>query len=128
MVVHNAQDFIKQFALERDRSIPIKAHVTTAQGKAHPQYGVEGLFLEFSNSAWRLPCDKRGNVHPQVQRFIDACLYYTPQHHTDDVLMAAFFAREQARDWGALSRSDGGGGAASVGGPTPAIAANIMAR
>jgi len=122
-----AQDFIRQFALDRDRSIPVKPHVTSAQGKAHPQFGVEGLFLEFSNSAWRIPCDKRGVVHPQVQRFIDACLYYTPQHHTDDVLMAAFFAREQARDWGALTRTDGGGGRPTAG-DNAAIGMNIMSR
>jgi hypothetical protein len=98
-VVHNAQDFVRQFALNQDISLPIKAHVT-GRAKAHPEHGVEGLFVELSNGAWAIPNDKTGNVHPMVARFINSCLNYSPTRHTDDVLMAAYFAREQAKAFG----------------------------
>lgn len=101
VIVHNAQDYIRQFALQKDKSIPVKAHMT-GRAKAHPEHGVPGIFLEMSNGAWLIPNDEHGNVHPSVQRFIDGCLYYTPSKHTDDVLMAAYLAREQAKSWGML--------------------------
>ncbi len=105
-----AQLYIKQFMLERDVSAPVKAHMT-GRAKAHPEHGVPAIFLELHNGAWLIPNDK-GHCHPHVQRFLDGCLYYTPAKHTEDSLMAAYFAREQAREWGALSghSADGDGG------------------
>jgi hypothetical protein len=117
-----AQMYIKQFALHSDVSLPVKAHMT-GRAKAHPEHGVPGIFLEMANGAWAIPNDRYGKVHPHVQRFIDGCLYYTPSKHTDDVLMAAYFAREQAREWGVLGRrkAEDTKGAMS-------IADNIMSR
>ncbi len=100
---NGAQILARDFALDIDRSIPIKAHTTTATGKAHPQFGVAGLFLEMSNGAWLIPNDRHGRVHKDVERFILECLHYVPTRHTADVLMAAFMAREQARLWGMLA-------------------------
>lgn len=97
-----SQDFIRQFALAQDWSAPIKAHVT-GRGKAHPEHGVEGLFIELHNGAWLLPNDPNGNVCGAMREFIDACLNYSPTRHTDDVMMACYFAREQAKSFGALS-------------------------
>jgi hypothetical protein len=99
-----AQDFIRQFALQRNASLPIKPH-TTGRGKAHPEHGIEGLFIELSNGAWIIPCDHGGRCHPSVQKWIDGCLYYVPSAHTDDSLMASYFAREQAKAFG-LDTSD----------------------
>lgn len=82
-----AQDYLRQFALEKDKGFPIKAH-TTGRVKAHPEYGVPGLFIELANGAWLIPNDRNGICHPFVQKWIDACLYYSPSKHTDDVLMA----------------------------------------
>jgi hypothetical protein len=98
-----AQDFIRQFTLEFDVSIPVRAH-TTGRAKAHPEHGVEGLFVEMSQGAWLIPNTSTGQVSEPVQKFIDACLLYQPSTHTADVLMAAYFAREQAREWGVLNR------------------------
>lgn len=95
------QDAIRQVLLQLDKSLPIKGHMT-GRAKAHPEHGIPGIFLELSNGAWLLPNDVHGNVHPAVQGFIDACLYYSPSKHTPDVLMAAYLAREQARAWGML--------------------------
>ena len=96
-----AQGYIRQFVLDEDISIPIKPHTTT-QAKA-ASYGVESIFIEFMNGAWLIPNNIHGQCHPNVQKFIDACLYYVPTTHTADVLMASYFAREQAKDWGLLS-------------------------
>ncbi len=120
-----AQDYIRQFALAQNISLPIKAH-TTGRAKAHPEHGVEGLFLEMSNGAWMIPCSRAGDCHPQVQGFIDACLYYAPSKHTHDVLMACYFAREQAKDFGAGWSGDAAGAAA--GGALANIGVNILAR
>lgn len=117
-----AQAYIVQFALEKNRSIPIDCHMT-GRAKAHPEHGVPGFFLELQNGAWIFPCGKHGEVHSAVQRLIDACLYYEPSNHTDDVLMAMYFAREQARKWGVLS---GGDTAANAQGGS--IGMNIMSR
>lgn len=102
-----AQDYILQFARERQADLPIKPH-TTGRTKAHPEHGVEGLFVELFNGAWLIPTDTHGQCHPHVQRWIDACLYYSPAKHTDDTLMSCYFAREQAKEWGVLSGGDTG--------------------
>jgi hypothetical protein len=115
-----AQDFIRQQALHLDASMPIKPH-TTGRTKAHPEYGVPAGFVEMSNGAWIIPNDRRGQCHPHVQKWIDGCLYYTPSTHTNDAVMAWYFAREQAKEWGMLSplpkkKAFGGGPARGVGG------------
>ncbi len=102
-----AQDFIRQFTLQRDRSLPIKPH-RTGREKAHPELGVEGLFIEFSNHAWIIPCDFYGVCHPHIQRWIDACIFYSPNKHTDDVLMACYFGREEAKRLGVRTGSQTG--------------------
>lgn len=103
-----AQDFIRQFALDEDVTLPIKAH-TTGRAKAHPEHGVPGGFAELSNGAWLIPNDRHGRCHPMIQKWIDGCLYYQPSHHTDDSVMAWYFAREQARKWGLLTPPPKGG-------------------
>jgi hypothetical protein len=123
-IVHNAQDYILQFARAQNASVPIKAH-TTGRNKAHPEYGVESLFVEIQNGAWIIPCDHAGRCHPNVQRWVDACLYYQPDAHVDDVLMASWLAREQAR---AMGLTAGVPHAAGAGGLRPGLAASLMAR
>ena len=108
-----AQEYIVQFARQRDISFPIRSHVT-GRGKAHPEHGVEGFFLELYNGAWAIP-NRGGHCHPMVQKLIDACLYYNPERHTDDVLMAMYFAREQAREWGLLTPHNAASGPQNIG-------------
>ncbi len=116
-----AQKYIKQFALEVDKAANVKAR-TTGRAKAHPQYGVAGFFLEMANGGWAFPNDKHHRMHPQLTRLVDACIYYVPDKHTADVLMAVYMAREQARDWGiGPKRPEGFGGPANIG-------ASIMSR
>lgn len=99
MVVHNGQDFFRQWALDKQIALPLEAHTTTSR-KSHAEDGIPGLFLEIANGAWLIPNDQHGNVDPRVQRWIDACLKYVPDKHTDDVLMASYFAQQGARKWG----------------------------
>lgn len=116
-----AQDYIRQFALQQNASIPIKAH-TTGRNKAHPEFGVESLFVELQNGAWEIPCDKFKRCPPGVEAWAQQCLYYEPSKHTGDALMACWFAREQARDLGF--------GRAGTGAPSAAgsMGMNILAR
>lgn len=97
-----AQDFIRQFTLNEDIGIPIRAH-TTGRNKTHPYHGIESMLVELSNGAWLIPNSPHGQTSKEVQGFCDACLNYSPAKHTSDVLMASWFAREQARAFGALT-------------------------
>jgi hypothetical protein len=114
-----AQDYIRQIVIQAKKSLPIKAHMT-GRAKAHPEHGIPAGFAEMSNGAWLIPNDRFGNVHPNVQRWIDECRYYTPAKHTGDALMAWYFAREQAKEWGLL--------VPQVPGAVTGIAASIMER
>ena len=97
-----AQQYIVQFMRSMHASIPVRGHAT-GRNKVHPEFGVEGLFIELRNGAWVFPCDVRNRCHPAVDEFIKNCLYYQPGAHTGDVLMAAWLAREQAREFGILA-------------------------
>lgn len=116
-----AQEYILQFARARNAAIPIRGHMTGRQ-KAHPEFGIEGLFIELRNGAWVIPCSSLGVCHPAVQRFIDACLYYQPHEHTDDVLLAAWLAREQARELNLIA------GRAPMSGGVSGLATDLMTR
>ena len=102
IVVENnaAQDYIRQFAQAKHKDLIIKAHTTTRQNKTHEDFGVESIFTELSNGAWIIPCDLKGNVHPEVQKWIDNMLMYMPHKHTGDHLMACWIGRERARRFG----------------------------
>jgi hypothetical protein len=117
-----AQDYLRQWVLARNIGVPIRPH-TTGKNKADPRFGVESIFVEIENGAWLFPCDYSGHVLDEVQELIDDLLYYNPDGHTGDTLMAMWFAREQARASGALIRSNQGdasqmspGGPAGIGG------------
>lgn len=100
MVENNAaQDYIRQFVLARNLSVPIKAY-TTGRNKAHPEYGIEGLFIELQNGAWIVPCSTTGATTPGIARWIEECLYYQPEKHPGDVLVASWLGVELARQMG----------------------------
>lgn len=102
-VENNAsQQYLVDFCRQQTISLPIKAHAT-GRNKAHPEYGIEGLFVELQNRAWVIPNDARGRCNPEVQKVIDEALYYDPSAHTGDGLMAWWLAREQAREFGLMA-------------------------
>ncbi len=83
-----------------------------------------GGFAELANGAWLIPNDKHGVCHPMVQKWVDGCLYYAPAKHTDDSVMAWYFAREQAKEWGLLSPPPKGAKAGSAG----SLVSGILSR
>lgn len=98
-----AQEFILQFTLDMDITVPVKPH-TTGKNKADPTFGVVSLFIELEHGAWLIPNDAAGRCHDAVQKWIDDCVYYRPPpNHTGDVLMASWFAREEAKECGFAS-------------------------
>ena len=98
VIVENvaAQDYLLQFVRQQNASIPI-VPFTTGAGKSHPEYGIESLAAELAAGLWRIPCSKRGEIDPQVEKWIEEMLYYQPTAHTGDRLMACWFAREAAK-------------------------------
>ncbi|KKK64061.1 hypothetical protein LCGC14_2988030, partial [marine sediment metagenome] len=104
-IVHNAQDFIVQFA-RGAFAVPIQPF-TTGRNKAHPEFGVESIAAEMAGEKWIIP-NESGAIDPEIQEWISEMLYYDPTAHTGDRLMASWFAREGARmgtqvvEWGRL--------------------------
>jgi hypothetical protein len=92
---NSSQDFILQFARARS-AVPLRAF-TTGRNKVHPEFGVQSIATEMANGKWIVPNDERGYVVPEVDAWIQEMLYYDPKSHTGDRLMAAWFAREGAR-------------------------------
>jgi hypothetical protein len=64
MVVENnaAQDYIVQFA-RHSTAIPVFPF-TTGRNKAHPEFGIEGLAVEMSNTKWLIP--SKGGLEREV--------------------------------------------------------------
>jgi hypothetical protein len=94
---NQAQLYLKQFAEDARADLPIKRH-DTLKNKYSIEFGVESIFTEIQRGAWIIPCDKNGRCHPEVQAWIDECLYYQPPPtHTGDYLMASWIARETER-------------------------------
>ena len=97
-VVENnaAQDFIIQFTRAMPGpAVPIIPY-TTGRSKAHPEHGIEGIAVEMAGGKWKIP-NHGGKMHPEVQAWVDEMLFYSPDAHTGDRLMAAFLAREGVR-------------------------------
>lgn len=113
VVVHNAQDLVRQWALELDISLPIIGH-TTGRAKANPDYGLPAIFTEMANGAWQFPQQSDGRVDPRMLKLVEACLHYVPTAHTADELMALYVAWAEARKFGVPGPPGKGGGISSV--------------
>jgi hypothetical protein len=105
MVENNAaQDYMRQW-LQSYTAVPVRGY-TTGRTKAHPTLGVESLAVEMENGKWIIPSDQHGRSHPEIEAWCNECLFYSPSAHTGDRLMAAFFAREAARQVGSVGVAD----------------------
>lgn len=89
-----AQSYIAQWLVE-GTSIPVITH-ETGGNKTNVAFGVESLAVEMSQGMWIIP-SRNGIVDPEVEDWIRDMLYYNPNGHTGDHLMAAWIAREAAR-------------------------------
>lgn len=88
-----AQKFIKQFTNDQSAVPVLPFH--TGNNKHHPEFGIESLAVELENAKWIIP-NTQGRSSPEVEAFISEMLFYSPDAHTGDRLMAAWFAREGA--------------------------------
>jgi hypothetical protein len=104
---NSAQKMLIDLMADENRGMPIKGH-TTGNNKANPTTGVHAVFNDMAHGLWLIPNDAAGRCHPAIQRWIDECLYYTPDSHTGDLLMSSWFCREQARAYGALRKEEQG--------------------
>ena len=102
-----AQDFLRQWAKEKNRNLPIRG-AFTGKNKHDRAHGVESIFIEIENGNWLIPNDAQGGVTEETQRWIDSMLYYDQTKHTGDELMSSWLAREQARHSGAFNRKTAG--------------------
>ena len=128
-VENNAtQEFLIQIARSMDQELPIRSHNTTAQGKAHPWQGVVGIFTEMAKGKWLLPNSAEGRMTRPVERFIEACLNYSPTRHTADVLMASYVARALAFKLGAMTGPGGDGGPSGPGNRAMTQERRVMLR
>ena len=74
----------------------------TGNNKWDEAAGVESLAIEMRNMLWVMPSGADGlGIPPEGAAFINECLYFDPAQHTGDRLMAAWFAREALRKYGA---------------------------
>lgn len=92
---NQAQAFIAQWA--GNDGLPVRGFTTTGGKKYDEHFGIESLAVEMRNGGWIIP----STASAEVESWIHEMLFYTPDSHTGDRLMAAWFARECARAAGA---------------------------
>lgn len=101
MVENNGvQQWILEFTDER-AVVPLYPF-TTGLNKAHPQYGVESLAVEFEREGWIIPSvqgddGKLVAANEEIAQWLDELQEYERDEHTGDRVMASWFAREAAR-------------------------------
>jgi hypothetical protein len=90
----HAQRFIVDFtkAMSGVSVVPF----TTDSRKNHPEFGIEHIAVEMSNSKWVIP-NEGTKCHPEVEALLQEMLYYDPKAHTGDRLMAMWIGNEGAR-------------------------------
>jgi hypothetical protein len=103
IIVENnaAQQYIVDFTKQLS-AVPVRPF-HTGTNKYHPEFGIEGLATEISNSKWIIPSEG-GHAHPEVEAWVNDLLFYDPSAHAGDRLMASWFAREGARQGTAKPR------------------------
>jgi hypothetical protein len=90
------QDFIVQL-LQNQGTIPV-VPMTTGKSKADPLFGVEVLASELNNGIWTFPSRAGVAFDVQVEALCNEMLYYLPDEHTGDRLMAMWFAQVMAKN------------------------------
>ena len=95
-------DWIKRETGGHDFWTVLEATTTTGGTKAHAEYGLPGLQVEFKNEAWVIPHDHYAQ-HP-VSCPCSWCLWDRemqnhPMAASDDIAMSAWFSRQGAVDY-----------------------------
>lgn len=92
---NGAQNFLLQWAM--DWGVPVRPF-TTGRNKYDERFGVESIAVEMMNGRWVIPSGMKP-LPAEVLAWIQEMLYYDPEAHTGDRLMASWFAREAARQF-----------------------------
>jgi hypothetical protein len=97
VIVENnaAQDYLRQF-VAADTDVPVRPFYT-GTNKANPEFGLESLATEMSNAKWIIPSVGGKPADDEIAAWVQDMLYYDPNAHTGDRLMASWFAREGCR-------------------------------
>lgn len=90
-----AQDFVLQFTAEAGNVTVLP--FTTGRNKSDPAFGVESLAADMAAERWVIPCGPDLVPSAEVQLWISEMLFYSPERHSGDRLMASWIAREGAR-------------------------------
>lgn len=89
-----AQNYVCQ-QLRHISAIPV-VPFTTGKQKADAKLGIESMAGELANGKWIIPSTGGRVVDTEVARWVQEILYYKPNEHTGDRLMASWFARSGA--------------------------------
>jgi hypothetical protein len=96
---NGAQQFLLDMCQGR---VPVRGYTTTASRKFSEKFGVESLAVEMRNGLWILPSGGAGlSVPDEGKAWMNEALYYDPEAHTGDRLMASWLAREALRKYAA---------------------------
>lgn len=84
------------FSIEMKRTI---RQYETGVSKHHPKWGLEGIGVELAAGLWSIPTGNNGEVHPEIERWIQEMLHYSPDPkiHTGDRAMAVYMAWDGMR-------------------------------
>lgn len=83
---------------------------TTGSNKAHPEYGLPGLEVEFANDGWTFPYQEWEGHDPSCQCNWDRLereFSMYPQGATTDGIMAVWFARDAINKWAPVQATSG---------------------
>lgn len=92
-----AQAYVKQALDERIAAGAAPSDIcvrpfTTGRQKMDPLLGVRAMTTLFENAKWRMPPEE-----PEVKRWIQGLINYSPGDHTDDRVMASWLAWQASR-------------------------------
>lgn len=90
-----AQQFILDFTKQLS-AVPVLPF-NTGKNKLHPEFGVESIAAEMANGKWTIPAVDGRPATKEIDAWVSEMLYYDPNAHTGDRLMASWFAREGSR-------------------------------
>ena len=101
---NGAQKFLldNAYALDPGSEMFVLPH-HTGSNKHHPVFGVESTFVDLARGKLVIPSElvpdgsRLVGATDSIKEFIGDLLDYTPDAHTSDFIMAAWFARENAR-------------------------------
>ena len=83
---NQAQAYLNQF-IRAGSSVPVR-DFNTGSNKMDPAFGVESLAVELANGKWIVPNPGDGTAHPEIHKWFQEMLFYSPTAHTGDRLMA----------------------------------------